>query len=260
MSDNMKTIVADQKLLCGNLSFAGSEAYKRLRANLLLSFPDEQKCRVIGVTSGNRGEGKSITAINLAYTFAETGKKTLLIEADMRLPNMAARMELEETPGLSNLLVNISKAEDVIQTTRLQENLHVVTSGDIPPNPSELLGSDRMKDCLQNFSESYDYIVLDLPPVNVVSDALEIARMVDGFVFVVRQEYSTRASVQQAMSQMQMVDAKILGFVMNHTSTKEKKGIGRYYRKYGYYRYYRRYGYGYGKKRKPQMSADDSDD
>ena len=259
MSENMKkpaAIVADQKLLCGNLSFAGSEAYKRLRANLLLSFPDEQKCRVIGVTSANRGEGKSITAINLAYTFAETGKKTLLVEADMRLPNLAARMDIQEAPGLSNLLVNLSKVEDVLQSTGVQENLHMLTAGDIPPNPSELLGSERMKTCLQNFGETYDYIVLDLPPVNIVSDALEIARMVDGFVFVVRQEYSTRASVMQAMSQMQMVDAKILGFVMNHSSGRGKKGLGRYYRKYGYYRYYRRY----GKRKKLQLPVEENDD
>lgn len=259
MSENMKkpaAVIADQKLLCGNLSFAGSEAYKRLRANLLLSFPDEQKCRVIGVTSANRGEGKSITAINLAYTFAETGKKTLLIEADMRLPNLAARMELEEAPGLSNLLVNMAKVEDVLQMASVQEELQVITAGDIPPNPSELLGSERMKTCLQAFGETYDYIVMDLPPVNLVSDALEIARMVDGFVFVVRQEYSTRQSVMQAMGQMEMVDAKILGFVMNYSSGRGKKGLGRYYRKYGYYRYYRRY----GKKKKLQLPVNNDDD
>ena len=259
MSEMVKkpaAIVADQKLLCDSLSFAGSEAYKRLRANLLLSFPDEQKCRVIGVTSANRGEGKSITAINLAYTFAETGKKTLLIEADMRLPNLAARLELVESPGLSNLLVNLSKREDVLQVAEVQNMLHVITAGDIPPNPSELLGSEHMKACLQEFGKTYDYIVLDLPPVNVVSDALETARMVDGFVFVVRQEYSTRPSVIQAMSQMEMVDAKVLGFVMNHSTGKGKRGLGRYYRKYGYYRYYSRY----GKRKKLQMPSADEDD
>ncbi len=259
MSEKIKkpaALVADQKLLCGNLSFAGAEAYKRLRANLLLSFPAEQKCRVIGMTSANRGEGKSITAINLAYTFAETGKKTLLIEADMRLPNLAARLDIAEDPGLSNLLVNLAKQEEVLQRSPVQDNLHVITAGDIPPNPSELLGSERMKACLQELCVTYDYIVLDLPPVNIVSDALALARMVDGFVFVVRQEFSARQSVIQAMRQLEMVGAKILGFVWNYSAGKDKRGLGRYYRKYGYYRYYSRY----GKKKKLQLPAEKDDD
>lgn len=236
MSENSKkpvTPVAEQKVLCGNLSFAGAEAYKRLRANLQLSFPAEQKCCVIGMTSANRGEGKSTTAVNLAYTFAETGKKTLLVEGDMRLPNLAARLGLAEAPGLSNLLVDLAKQEEVLQHSSVQEHLHVIASGDIPPNPSELLGSERMKACLQQLSESYDYIVVDLPPVNLVSDALEVARVVDGFVFVVRQEYSSRKAVIQAMKQMEMVDAKILGFVWNYTASSSKNE--RYYRDYRSY-------------------------
>ena len=238
MSENIKkpaAVVSNQKVLCGNLSFAGAEAYKRLRANLLLSFSAEQKCRVIGMTSANRGEGKSTTAINLAYTFAETGKKTLLVEADMRLPNQAARLDLAEAPGLSNLLVNLAKQEEVLQRSPVQENLHVITAGDIPPNPSELLGSERMRVCLQELGEIYDYIILDLPPVNIVSDALALARMVDGFVFVVRQEYSARQAVIQAIKQLEMVDAKILGFVWNYSAGADKKGIGKYYRHYKSY-------------------------
>ena len=259
MSENVKkpaALVADQKLLCGNLSFAGAEAYKRLRANLLLSFPAEQKCRVIGMTSANRGEGKSITAINLAYTFAETGKKTLLVEADMRLPNQAARLDIAEAPGLSNLLVNLATREEVVQHASVQENLHVITAGDIPPNPSELLGSERMKACLQELCEIYDYIVLDLPPVNIVSDALALARMVDGFVVVVRQEFSARQAVIQAMKQLEMVDAKILGFVWNYGA--DKKGIGRYYRNYS--RYYTRYYNRYGKKSELKLPTQKKDD
>lgn len=236
MSENSKkpaAVSAEQKVLCGNLSFAGAEAYKRLRANIQLSFPAGQKCCVIGMTSSNRGEGKSTTAINLAYTFAETGKKTLLVEGDMRLPNLAARLGLAETPGLSNLLVNMAKQEEVLQHSSVQENLHVITSGDIPPNPSELLGSERMKACLRELSESYDYIVLDLPPVNLVADALEVARVVDGFVFVVRQEYSSRKAVSQAIKQLEVVDAKILGFVWNYTASSSKNE--RYYRDYRSY-------------------------
>ena len=225
--------ISEQKLLCENLSFAGSEAYKRLRMNLLLSFPDEQKCRVIGVTSSNRGDGKSVTSINLAYTLSETGKKTLLIEADMRLPNHARRLGLAETPGLSNLLVDLAKQSEVLQNVPVQECFHVITAGDVPPNPAELLGSNRMKNCVEEFSSQYDYIVIDLPPVNIVSDALEVARIVDGFVFVVRQEHSTRQAVLQAINQMEMVGAKILGFVMNNARA---IGNGRYYRKDGYYR------------------------
>ena len=135
----------EQRTMLGDrLSFAASEAYKLLRTNLTFALPDENKCRVVGVTSAMRGEGKSTTSINLAYTLAEAGKRVLLIEADMRRPNLARRLAIDPAPGLSNLLAGLCQERDVIQDVGLLDSLKVITSGDIPPNPSELLGSDRI--------------------------------------------------------------------------------------------------------------------
>lgn len=242
-----------ENILCGNLSFAGAEAYKRLRTNLLLSFPEKQQCRVLGITSAVRGEGKSITAINLSYTFAQTGKKVLLVEADMRLPNHAKRLGLKEAPGLSNLLVGLATGSEVLQHSQQMENLYVITAGDIPPNPSELLGAERMKECIQAFTENFDFVIIDLPPVGVVTDALTISRQVDGFVFVVRQDYSERELIAHALDQLSIVEARILGFVMNQAASKS----GNYtYRRYDKSYRYNRYS-SYAKKMQDGQSTAD---
>lgn len=217
-------------ILCDNLNFAGAEAYKMLRTNLMFSLPDEKRCRIVGVTSAISGEGKSITSVNIAYTFAETGKKVLLIEADMRRSNIARKLQLKVSPGLSNLLAGL--ADGVIQQSKQNANLYVIAAGDVPPNPAELLSSSRMKSCLEALSQRFDFIFIDLPPVNIVTDAVSISRIVDGFIFVVRQDYSTRLAVTSAINQLKLVDAKILGFVMNAGSNRLKS---KYYKnKYSY--------------------------
>ena len=228
-----------------NLNFAAAEAYRLLRTNLMFSLPDEQRCRIIGITSSNAGEGKSTTALNLAYMLAEADKTVMLIEADMRLPTISKRLGLETTPGLSNLLAGLSSGKEVIRKTSLEDKLLIIPSGDIPPNPSELLGSEQMKTALEVFSQSADFIILDLPPINEVSDALVVSRLVDGIVMIVRQNYSSRRALAEAMRQLEQANAKVLGFVMTAANTMNKwsgyKGNYKKYSKYGY-----RYGYGYG--------------
>ncbi len=233
-----------QKMIGGNLNFASSEAYKLLRTNLTFSFTEEDTRRVIGVTSSLKGEGKSLTSINLAYTIAETGKKVLLMECDLRLPNIAKRLQLESTPGLSNLLVGLNTASEVIQKGVLQTGLDVIVAGDLPPNASELLESSRMQYALEKLSEYYDYVILDLPPVTAVADALVASRLTSGMVVVVRQDYATRAALAETMRQMQHANARILGFVLNGVADSERPYQKRYY-KYGY-----EYGYGYGEQGK----------
>ena len=120
------------------LSFAATEAYNRLRANLLLSFTSDASCCIIGVTSSLRGEGKSTTSANLAYTLAEMGKNVLILDCDMRLPNVHRLLKLNQSPGLSNLLAG-GGGSNIIQPTSLHRKLYAITAGDIPPNPTELL-------------------------------------------------------------------------------------------------------------------------
>ena len=127
-----------------NLNFAATEAYKLLRTNIMFSLPDEGECHVIGVTSSVQSEGKSSTACNLAYALAETGNKVLLLEGDLRRPTLASKLGLAKTPGLSNLLVSKGEYHEMVQQSAVAPNMDIITSGDIPPNPSELLSSNRM--------------------------------------------------------------------------------------------------------------------
>ena len=228
-------------MLCENLSFAAAESYKLLRTNLLFSLPDKN-CRILGVTSSVRGEGKSTTSVNLAFTFAQTGKRVLLIDADMRLPSIATKLDISGTPGLSNLLAGLNSERSCMRKSENFDNWFILPAGDIPPNPSELLGSERMHAMLDRYSELFDYIIIDLPPVNIVVDALVISKWTDGLIVVVRQNYSDRRSLDSCMYQMQKLDAKMLGFVM--TDANITASSYKHYGKYGGKRY--GYGYGYG--------------
>ncbi|MCD7845612.1 MAG: CpsD/CapB family tyrosine-protein kinase [Oscillospiraceae bacterium] len=157
-------------LIGPKMNFAAAEAYKLLRTNLMFSFSGETEHRVVGLTSAFHGEGKSLTSINLAYTLAEAEKSVLLIDGDMRLSNVAKTLELSSKPGLSNLLVGLNSVNSAIQECSIplkdgdELTFDVIVAGDVPPNPSELLGSNRMNILLDKLKERYDYIILDLPP------------------------------------------------------------------------------------------------
>lgn len=231
------TLSQQRKLFGNHLNFAASEAYKLLRTNLMFALPDNKGCRVIGITSALRGEGKSTTSVNLAYTVAQTGKRVLMIEADMRLPNIAKRLALRPTLGLSDLLAGLCTREEAIQESGMMENLRIIAAGSIPPNPMELLGSDQMGKHLTELKKEFDFIIFDLPPVNAVADGLVISKLVQGMIVVVRQDFGDKRSLSVAVRRLQYLKVKILGFVMT-CSKVNKKGYG--YRKYG-----RSYGYGY---------------
>ena len=236
-----------QFMIGSNMNFASSEAYKLLRTNLLFSFSGSSECRIIGFTSSFSSEGKSITSINLAYTMAESKRNVLLIEGDMRLPNLSKRLDLQASPGLSNLLVGMSTAGEAIQAFRSSDEeddpvvLDVLVAGDIPPNPSELLGSDRMVSLLEVLREHYDFIILDLPPVTAVTDALVACKLVDGMVVVVRSDRAVRGALAETIRQLKLVDAHILGFVFNGA----QESGGGYYRRRGYYKKHYKYSYYY---------------
>ena len=218
-----------------NVSFAAAEAYKLIRTKLQFSFADEKKCRVIGISSAMTGEGKSLSAINLAYTISQLDKKVLLIDCDMRRPSLATKLPIQKTPGLSNYLTGQNNMDNVIQPCGIKNEetaFHVMSAGNNPPNPVELLSSGRMQAMLKFFRDYYDYIILDLPPVGEVSDALTASKMADGIVLVVRQDYCNRVALSDTLRQFEFVDAKILGIVYN-CATENGAGYGKkYYKKY----------------------------
>ena len=225
------TNAAHKSTLHKNLDFTATEQYKLIRANLDFTIPIEEKCPVIGVTSAMRGEGKSTTAINLSYVFASKGSKVLLIDADLRIPSIAKKLDLEHTSGLADLLKSKgSHANDSYQPYEL-ENWFVLTSGDIPPNPSELLGSKRMERILNELRQEFDYIIIDLPPVNIVSDAVAISKFITGMIIVVREEHTEKKELERCFRQLKMSNVKLLGCVMNGTKSGSK-----YYSKYKKFR------------------------
>jgi len=246
-----RTIQEERKyLLTEKSDFFIREAYKTLRTNTSFALGGEEGCKVIVVTSSLQGEGKSITAVNLAISYAMTDRKVLLIDCDLRRPKLARLLQMNAKTGLSDLLINPkNKAEAIIRTK--VENLDVILSGKIPPNPSELLGSTQMKQLLEEMKENYDYIFLDSPPVNMVTDAVVLAPESDGVLFLVRANQSERGAVIRAVEQLEYAKIKILGFVLNGTDVERSRyGYKKYrYRRYYYGKYaYGRYGYGYRKR------------
>ena len=234
-------------LVGGEISFAASEAYKLLRTKLQFSFTDERSSRVIGLSSALSGEGKSLSAINLAYNLSQLDKRVLLIDCDMRRPTLAEKLNINKTPGLSGYLTSQHKLEDAIQKCNLkneEDAFDVITAGQNPPNPIELLSSARMSKMLERLRGIYDYIILDLPPVGEVSDAMAVAKETDGMLLVVRQNYCDRIVLKDAVQQFSFIEAKILGVVYNCTTENGGRYGKGYYKRY-YRRYYRRYGHRY---------------
>ena len=214
-----------------------TENYAKLRINLFYSLI-EKKSNVVEITSAISGEGKSTIAANLALSCAMSGKRVLLIDADMR---RACQHEVfhydDELPGLSDVLAEIAVWRDVVIPSGKSELLSVMPAGHIPPNPSELLESGRLRALLGELSAEYDLVLLDVPPINIVADPLALAGEVAGSIFVVRQGFSTHREVSKALVSAEMTGMMILGFVFYG----ENVSRGSYYSKRHYKNYYHRY-------------------
>ena len=226
-------------LVGSGISFSASEAYKLLRTKLQFSFVDENDCHIIGVSSAMAGEGKSLSSVNLAYSLAQLDKRVLLIDCDMRRPSLSAKLPIKKLPGLSNYLTRQVDMTEIIQRYGADDDeasFNVIAAGRNPPNPIELLNSGRMSKALAQLRGSYDYIILDLPPVGEVSDALVAAKLVDGILLVVRQNYCNRNVLSAAVKQFSFVGTRILGVVLN-CATEDSGTYGKQYR--GYKRYNR---------------------
>lgn len=218
------------------LNFAAAEAYKLLRTNLMFSFSGEQKCRIVGVTSAIEEEGKSTVICNLAYSISQSGASVLLIDGDLRKPTIASKLGVNRVPGLTNLLVSREDYRKVIQQSPHAPGVDLLTAGDIPPNPSELLSSNRMQQLIAEMGKDYEYILIDLPPVTVVSDTIAISKVLDGVILVIRGNVAQKKPLAEMLRQLKLVNIRILGFVYRDLLP----GGSRYYKNYkGKYRYYR---------------------
>ncbi len=219
------------------------EAYKIGRTNIRFALPDEASSMII-VTSSWPMEGKTTNCINLAITFSQTGEKTLLIDCDLRKPRIGRIFNLPTKMGLSNALRSFCTVQEAIHATQY-DNLFVMPSGHIPPNPAELLSSKEMLDMLEELKKEYRYILIDTPPVNLLADALLLASHASGTVMVARQGITDHKSMQEALEKLNFSGAKVLGFVLND-ATDEGNSYYRYNGGHGRYNYYKKQYYGRG--------------
>ena len=231
MKEN-KNVKSVKSMVGSELSYASREAYNLLRTNISFAFPDQDGGKVVGVCSSRPQEGKSTTAINLAYSLAEAGYKVLLIDGDMRRPSVYETVGVEMEPGLSEVLSG--KDEVRIHKEVLHPNMSVLTSGHIPPNPSELIGSQKMKALLEQFKEEYNYVIIDLPPVLAVSDPVAISKYLGGIILVVRHLKTRRRDIVESIRQLEYAGVKVLGFVYNRVGSSAGRKNSKY--AYGSYR------------------------
>ncbi len=207
----------------GNYSKSGSnvstnrfsvvESYKTLRTNLQFSMT-KKGCNAIIITSTMPRDGKSTVAANTAVAFAQTDIKVLIIDCDMRKPRINKFFNIPAVPGLSNVLAGLCEAKESIHASEYK-NLSIIPSGILPPNPAELLMSTAMEELMDALRLEYDLIILDTPPVNIVSDALAVTKVTDGVVLVVRHAVTSHPDVEKSIKSLEFVNAKILGIVLN---------------------------------------------
>lgn len=222
---------SDNNLIIKNPDPILSEALKTARINIMYTLTDEgEGAKTLMVTSAFSSEGKTTTSVNLATTLAQTQSRVLLVDTDLRKPKVHEYLGVKNTNGLSNHLGGFADIDSVIN--HIEEfNFDYITAGDIPPNPAELLSSNKFKDFVSNIKENYDYIVFDTPPVNAVADALAVVPTVKNVVFVCRCGVSITKEVQKAISSLEFTKAKILGFITIDAHERKKE----YYELYSTY-------------------------
>ena len=238
---------SQEAILNKKTPFVIQEAYRTARTNIIFSLADSsEKCKVLCITSSNAGEGKTTTSLNLAITFAQTGSKVLLIDADLRKPRIHQYLGVVKSDGLTTVLSKQKEFEDVVYHN-LRPGLDCMTSGSIPPNPAELLGSESMEKLLDKLKLQYDYILIDTPPVTVVTDAVALSGYVSGIMLIVREGFTNYESIDQALSLLNIAKAKLIGFFINDIDAMSmnygsyRSGYGKGYKT----KYDNGYGYGY---------------
>ena len=208
-----------------------AESYRSLRTNIQYS-PIDKQVKTLVVTSSNAGEGKSTVAGNLAYTFFQSGKRVLIIDCDLRKPSLHRKFNVSNEVGLTDVLVGTSELNKVMK--KIDDNLYLLTTGTLPPNPAEIIGSNTMENFLEECKINFDYIILDTPPILPVTDSKLLAIKADATVLVVRSEISKLKHVSQAFKELGKVNANVIGTILNdvevhserlyyNNSTKSKK-------------------------------------
>ncbi len=214
-----------------------AESFRALRSNIQFLFKSGNKSKTIVVTSSVSGEGKTLTSINMASVFAMSDKKTILLGLDLRKPKLHLDFNVANDIGVVNYLIGQNTIDDIIQPTKIP-NLSVITSGPVPPNPSELLLNNATKEMMAYLKENYDYIIIDTPPVGLVADAIELFKYADATVYIIRQNYTQKMMPKMIDDKYKNGEILNISYVLNDFSTKDGYGYG-----YGYgYA-----GYGYGK-------------
>lgn len=232
-----------KKMLSEESTFRIKETYNLVRAKLMFTTKGEA-CPIYVVTSARENEGKTLNTINLAISFAMAGKKTLIIDGDMRNPSVNRYFRTGNSPGLSETLAQIQEKISLVQT--MQENLFFMKAGRIPPNPTELISGPVIKKVMEQLTQKFDYIFIDMPPVGIVSDAALLNNLVTGYIMVVRAMYSEADEVQRAVEILKNFQGNIVGFLLNDLEGKGEKYSG--YGTRGYYGYGKYGNYGYGRK------------
>lgn len=199
------------------LKFKITEAYKAIRTNVSFSLI-EKKCKRIIITSSRPSEGKSTMSVNIAVSMAQTEARVLLIDADLRRPKVHRFLNLKNSLGITNYLSGMNKLDEIIRDTSYP-NLKIITAGSLAPNPSELLSSELFSELLDKLEKDYDYIFIDSTPINVVSDALPVVKLCHGVIMVVREKISTYTELDNALKKLELIDAKVLGLILNGAST-----------------------------------------
>ena len=228
-------------MLTNESPFAIKEACVKLRTSLLfcMTADKERPCSTFAITSAKPSEGKSLTAANIAISYAMLGKRVLLVDADMRKPTQRRLWKVRSTAGLCDFLAKISRLE-LVKVTDLP--LWIVCTGTIPPNPSELLSSERMRRFVAESAKTYDYVIIDTPPINTVADAQIVSTYADGVVIVARSGRTTTVELSDAVEAVQRAGGNLCGVVLNDLNMKSGKYAYKYSSKYGYGS---KYGYRY---------------
>lgn len=203
-----------------------TESYRTLRTNINFSSFDK-KVKTIVVTSSMAGEGKSTVCANLAVVMAENGCRTILIDCDQRRSRLHKLFNISNEKGLSDLLIGSIQFSDAVQETEIP-NLNIISAGTNPPNPSELVSSGKMKNFIESLKETYDYIILDTPPVVIVTDAQLLSTYADGCIIVVASAEVEKGEAVKAKELLEKVNARILGVVLNKIDIKRKDYSGYY--------------------------------